>query len=215
MYQLYYCRGKASLTPHMLLEELNVPYALVPVDVNNNQHKSPAYLTLNPAGKIPLLIDNGVVISETAAICLYLIDKHPEKNLAPTVGTVERAEFYKWLIYLTNTLQTELMIYFRPQKYSLIDDVNIKHNAYRNIAAMLDIIENALVANHAKNKGPYLLGEECSAVDLFILMLARWTRDFASPARARLRFSEYLQRVSSRPAVLRTFEAEEIHSPYY
>ncbi len=95
MYQLYYCRGKASLTPHMLLQELDVPYQLIPIDVKNNQHKSPQYLALNPMGKIPLLVDNDTNISETAAICLYLADKHPEKNFAPALGTATRGHFYK------------------------------------------------------------------------------------------------------------------------
>ncbi len=103
MYLLYYCRGKASLAPHMLLEELDVPFRLVPIDVKNNQHKTLQYLALNPFGKIPLLIDNELKISETAAICLYLADRHPEKNFAPIPASYARAPFYKWLFFLTTS----------------------------------------------------------------------------------------------------------------
>src|SRR4051812_4806431 len=108
MYKLYFFPGNANLAPHMLLEELGVEYELVLVDRDKNAQKSPEYLKLNPNGRIPTLLDGEFVLYETAAICLHLVDRHPQAGLAPQVGTVERAEFYKWLIYLTNTLQAEL-----------------------------------------------------------------------------------------------------------
>ncbi|HEY0845691.1 MAG TPA: glutathione S-transferase N-terminal domain-containing protein [Noviherbaspirillum sp.] len=95
MYTLYYYPGNANLAPHMLLEELGVPYELVLVDREQNAHKQADYLKLNPTGRIPVLIDRDLVLFETAAICLHLVDRHPEAGLAPAVGTAERAEFYK------------------------------------------------------------------------------------------------------------------------
>lgn len=215
MYQLYYCRGKASLTPHMLLQELDVPYQLIPIDVKNNQHKSPQYLALNPMGKIPLLVDNNINISETAAICLYLADKHPEKNFAPALGTASRGRFYKWLFFLTNSLQNELMIYFNPQGYSKSDSEGVKSHAYENISGMLALIENQLSENSVAAIGPYFLGENCTVIDLLLLMLSRWTSDLAHPARVRPYFAEYLKLVASRPAVISTFNAENIVAPYF
>lgn len=215
MYQLYYCRGKASLTPHMLLEELDVPYQLVPIDVKNNQHKTAQYLALNPMGQIPLLIDLDVKITETAAICLYLSDKHPEKNFAPALGTTKRGLFYKWLFFLTSNLQAELMIYFNPQHYSESDKAGVKVRAYENISGMLDLIENQLVENQSFATGPYFLGKHCSAVDLLLLMLSRWTSDLAYPARVRPCLNKLLNLVVSRPAVIRAFNDENIVAPYF
>jgi glutathione S-transferase len=83
MYQLYYFPGNANLIPHMLLEEIGAPYELVPVDRANNAQKSPAYLKLNPTGRIPVLIDGDLVLFETAAICLHLADRHPESGSRP------------------------------------------------------------------------------------------------------------------------------------
>lgn len=215
MYQLYYCRGKASLAPHMLLEELAVPYQLIPIDVKSNQHRSPQYLALNPLGKIPLLIDKEMRISETAAICLYLADQHPEQHFAPKPGTVERGPLYQWLFFLTNTLQTELMIYFNPQRYGEIDQEGVKAHAYENISSMLELIENQLRENQLTARGPYFFGENCSVVDLMLLMLSRWTSDMAYPARSRSYFAEYLTLVAARPAIRRAFAAENIIAPYF
>ena len=105
MVQLHYAPGNASMTPHMLLEELGVPFELKQVDRDKNAHKSPEYLKLNPNGLIPVLIDGDLVLYETAAIVLHLVDTHPAAGLAPAVGTAERAQFYKWLVWLCASLQ--------------------------------------------------------------------------------------------------------------
>lgn len=91
MLELYYYPGNASLTPHMLLEELGVPFELKRVDRANAAHKSPDYLKLNPNGQIPVLVDGDLVLYETAAICLHLADTHPEARLVPPLATAERA----------------------------------------------------------------------------------------------------------------------------
>ena len=98
MIQLHYWPGNASMTPHMLLEELGVPFELKRVARDVGAHKQPEYLQLNPNGLIPVLVDGDLVLYETAAICLHLVDTHPAAGLAPSVGTAERAHFYKWLV---------------------------------------------------------------------------------------------------------------------
>jgi glutathione S-transferase len=97
MLKLHYFPGNASMAPHMLLEELGVPYELSLVDRTKQAHKSPAYLELNPNGLIPVLVDGELVLYETAAICLHLVDTHPAAGLAPALGSGDRAHFYKWL----------------------------------------------------------------------------------------------------------------------
>ena len=109
MLKLHYHPGNASLTPHMLLEELGVPFQLELVDRAKAAHKSPEYLKLNPNGLIPVLVDGDLVLYETAAICLHLADTHPQAKLAPPLATPERAHFYKRLIWLTNTMQAMLI----------------------------------------------------------------------------------------------------------
>ena len=99
---------------HLLLRELGTPFELVLVDRAVDAHKAPDYLRLNPNGLLPALTDGELVLYETAAICLHLCDTHPSAGLAPALGSAERAHFYKWLVWLTNTLQAALIPYFYP-----------------------------------------------------------------------------------------------------
>ncbi|MFS8085426.1 MAG: glutathione S-transferase family protein [Acidobacteriota bacterium] len=216
MYKLYYSPGNANLTPHMLLEEIGAPYELMVVDRANNAHKSHEYLKLNPAGRIPVLIDGDLVLFETAAICLHLVDRHPEAGLAPAVGTNERAEFYKWLVYLTNTLQTELITYFYPHR--MTDDeaatAQVKKHAEAHVSGpggMLDILDARL----AQSGGPWLLGAHYTAADPYLMMLSRWTRGMANPARNRKHLARFLEQIAGRPAVQRAFEQEGLKPPLY
>ena len=125
MLQLHYFPSNASITPHILLEEMGLPFELKLVDRTQGEQKSPEYLQLNPNGLIPVLIDGDMVLYETAAICLHLTDTHPEMGLAPAVGTNERAQFYKWLMWLTNTFQPAIIMYFYTDRYTSSTDPEV------------------------------------------------------------------------------------------
>jgi glutathione S-transferase len=160
-----------------------------------------------------VLVDGGLVLYESAAICLHLADRHAAAGLAPAPGSNERAQFYKWLIYLTNTVQAELLLYFYPER--LADDAaaaaQIKAHAESRTGDMLDLIEAALAAG----PGPFLLGATYRAVDAYLLMLCRWTRNLRHPARARPHLARLLDAVMARPATQRAFAAEGIAAPFY
>jgi glutathione S-transferase len=211
MLTLHHYPGNASMTPHMLLEELGVPYELRLVDRTKQAHKSPEYLKLNPNGLIPVLVDGDLVLYETAAICLHLADTHPAANLAPAFGSAERAHFYKWLAWLTNSMQATLMIYFYPERWA--DEAaaiaQVKAHAEAAVGPMLDQLDAQLAA-HGR---PWLLGERFGALDPYALMLCRWTRGFARPARERPHLKPWLERMLARPAVQRTFEQEGLKAP--
>lgn len=212
MYKLYYNPGSANLAPHMLLKELGVPHELIFVDQEKGMHRQPEYMKLNPSGRIPVLIDGDLVLFETAAICLHLVDRHPEAGFAPAIGTIERAQFYKWLIYLTNTLQAELITYFYSDR--LTDDdkaaAQVKAHAETRVGTMLDLLDNEL----AKSGGPFLLGTKFTAVDPYLFMLSRWTRMMHNPARNQPHLGRYQQMMLARPAVQCTFKAEGLGEPY-
>ncbi len=214
MITLHYFPGNASFTPHVLLRELGLPFELQQVDRAANVHKSPAYLKLNPNGLIPVLVDGELVLYETAAIVLHLVDTHPAAGLAPAVGTAARAHFYKWLVWLTNTLQATLIHYFYPER--MVDAGNaagaaqVKAAAQRKVAGCLAQID-AQLAGHG---GPWLLGAPFSAVDIYAFMLCRWTRGFDDrPARDYPHIGPWLQRVLARPAVQQVFAAEQLPPP--
>ncbi len=215
MLHLHYYPSTAAMAPHIVLQELGVPFELVLVDRPADAHKSPDYLKLNPNGLIPVLTDGDLVLYETAAICLYLCDMHPQAQLAPPLGTVERAHFYKWLIWLTNTLQATLITYFYPERSvnpgNAAGAAEVKAQAERKVGAMLDQLD-AELAHHG---GPWLLGQNYSALDPYAMMLCRWTRGFASaPARVRPHLGPYLQAMLVRQAVQRVFATEKLVQPW-
>ena len=214
MIRLYYYPGNASLAPHVLLEEIGAPFELAFVDRTVGAQKSPEYLKLNPNGLIPVLVDGDLVLYESAAICLYLADLHPQAKLAPPLRTPERAQLYKWLVWCTNTLQATLMHYFYPARMVNEGDeeaaAQVKAHAQARCGPMLDRLD-AQLASHG---GPWLLGQAYSAADPYALMLCRWTRGFARPARSLPNLGPYLQRMLARPAVQRAFAAEKLPQPF-
>ena len=211
MLQLHYYPGNASMAPHLLLEELGAAYELKLVDRTQQAHKSAEYLLLNPNGLIPVLVDGDLVLYETAAICLHLLDTNPKAGLAPAPGSSARAHFYKWLVWMTNSLQAALIIYFYPERWADNPEAaaQVRSHAQTKVGALLDQIEAEL----ERHGGPYLLGETFSAVDLYALMLCRWTRGFGRPARSLPQLGAYLQRLLARPAVQRVFEQEGLAAP--
>ncbi|MBK6469887.1 MAG: glutathione S-transferase family protein [Betaproteobacteria bacterium] len=214
MITLHYLPGAASFAVHSLLRELNATFTLQLVDRANDGHKSPAYLKLNPNGLIPVLVDGDLVMYETAAILLHLADTHPAAGLAPPLGSAERAHYYKWMLWLSNTLQATLIHYFYPERW--VDEGNadgtaqVKAHAEAKVVACLKQIDDQL-AGHG---GPWLLGAHYSAVDPLAFMLCRWTRNFGSrPARDFAHIGPYLQRMLARPALKHVFAAEQLPPP--
>lgn len=215
MITLHYYPGNASFTPHVLLHEIGEPFELALVDRTVQAHKSPDYLKLNPNGLIPVLVDGDLVLYETAAIALHLADTHPAARLAPPVGTKERAEFYKWLIWMTNTLQPALIIYFYPDRWAdpgatqAADD--LRRHAQERIGGLLDQMDAEL----ARHGGPWFGGAAYSALDPFAFTLCRWTRGFSmAPARDRPHLGPYLERMLERPAVQRALANEGLTPPW-
>lgn len=215
--QLYYSPGTACLAPHFLLEELGLPYELVLVDTSKQEHQQPAYLKLNPNGKIPLLIDGDLQLTESAAICLYLADQYGAQNkdinFSPALGTPIRARLYQWMMYLTNTLQAELLSYFYPERRNAdaAGAAQVKATAEQRVAQMLGYIDDHL----AQSQGEYLIGEQVSIADLFLFMLCRWTRGMQKPARDYPQLGPYLQGLLERRSIIKTFEMEGIQAPFY
>ena len=215
MIRLHYYPSTAAMAPHILLEELGVPYERVLVDRARDAHRAPDYLRLNPNGLIPVLTDGGLVVYETAAICLHLCDTHPGAALAPPLASSERTRFYQWLMWLTNTLQSALIVYFYPERW--MDEghaagaAELKRHAERRIGGLLDQLDTEL----ARHGGPWFMGEAHGALDAYVFTLCRWTRNFAStPARARPHLGPYLQRMLARPAVQRVLHSEGLSAPF-
>lgn len=214
--QLHYYPSTAAMIPHIVLEELGVPYERVLVDRTRGEHKEAPYLRLNPNGLMPVLTEGELVLYETAAIVLHLCDTHPQAKLAPALGTTERAHFYKWLMWCTNTLQATLIVYFYPERWVKEGDAEGMAEVKRCAQVKVDALVDQLEAHLATHGGPWFLGATYSALDAYVFTLCRWTRNFQGrKARDLPRLGPYLQRMAQRPAVQRVFAAEGLSAPFF
>jgi glutathione S-transferase len=214
MIQLHYFPGNASMTPHLLLGEMGLPFELKLVDREHGALQSPEYLALNPNGLIPVLVDGDLVLYETAAIVLHLVDTHPEAGLSPTPGTAERAHFVKWLVWLAASLQSQMTYYFYADRYLAPGNTDgvaqLKAAVEAKIAGLIDQIDARLAASG----GPWMMGERFSALDPYTFMLCRWTRGMKRPARTLPHIAPFLQRVLERPAIQRVIATEGLNRPW-
>ena len=181
------------MAPRFILEKLNVAYELILVDRAASEQTSEKYLSLNPFGRIPTLIDGDVVLFESPAICLYLAEKNAEINLIPTLGNLLRPVFHQWLMYLTNTLQAELMTYSYPDRYFIdqSDRERLQASSAQRITSMFDIIDLELAQND------YLVGDSVTVCDYFLFMLCIWADELAKPPLAYRNVSRYLRRMAA------------------
>jgi glutathione S-transferase len=208
---LHYFPSNASMTPHLLLREIGVPFELQLVDRTQAAHKSPAYLKLNPNGLIPVLQHGDLVLYETAAIVLHLVDAFPQAGLAPPVGTPARAEFYKWLVWLSSSVQALMPLYFYSDRWVAAGNAagaaEVRAQAEAKIASMIDQVEARLAIQ------PWMGGDRYSALDPYTFMLCRWTRGMTRPARTLPHLGPWLQKMLARPAVQRVIELEGLPPP--
>lgn len=205
-HQLYYYPGNANLAPHVLLEEAGCEVELVLVDRAARAQKSPEYLRLNPNGRIPTLVCGDLVVFEAAAICVHIAEQHPEARLIPPLGALQRAHFFQWLMFLTNTVQPAFMALRYPEQFSSDPAAHdgVRNRAGEQLGQALAVIEQAL------GDGPFLLGRY-SACDAYLFMLTWWAARRLPESPLRLpRLKACIDAVLARPATLRACRAEGI-----
>ncbi len=200
MYTLYTAPDCGSFVAHALMDEAGADYRLVEIDIAKREHKSKAYLKVNPMGTIPALdVGRGRIMTESAAMVIYLVDRFPKAGLGPPPDAPERPAFLSWLVFLAvNTYQAEDREY-RPEWYTTVPEEceGLRAAAARQIDDQFATIDEALGGSR------YLAGAHRSAADLYLLMIACWhdepSRLFdACPNVARVCDEERGQDVSAR-----------------
>jgi glutathione S-transferase len=197
--RLHYVPGSAAMAPHAALAEIGVPYELVLVERDSDGRPSDEYLALNPWGKIPTLEDGDLVLTESAAICLHLAERFPEARLVPPAGTRERSELYRWLLWLTNTIQPAELRQMYPDRYGA---EGVKEAAEAELHG-----HYALIDSHLADR-EWLVGEERTVADLFLFMVTRWGRHLTPPAWERPNLRAHWLRTLARPGVTKVIEEQ-------
>jgi glutathione S-transferase len=212
MMRLHYYPGFISLAPHIIIEEIGLDYELAFVNLHKGPNRNPSYLALHPDGLVPVLEDDGLVLYESTAIILHLLESNGGAALVPEVGSRLRSDFYKWLMWLSTALHANLSLYLHPNKVAASDEaqVEIKDGAERRVNVQFDRVEEELT----RHGGQWFLGETYSAIDAYLFTLARWSRGMPRPAASRLQLGAYLHRMINRPAVERAHAQEHLSQPW-
>lgn len=169
--KLYEFGPTRSLRVRWTLQEMNVAFESVVVNLMNGEHHGPEFLKVNPAAKIPVLVDGPHVLNESAAIALYLADKYPERGMLPDDVT-GRGQAYRWLFFTVTELEQPLWRITRntrlyPEAERVPADVAIASREFEEMAAVLE--------DHMRGRD-YVVGSRVSVVD-FVLA---WTLDWAN-----------------------------------
>ena len=180
-----------------MLEEVGQPYKTEVLDYASTM-KAPAYLAINPMGKVPGLRHGNAVVTETAAICAYLADAFPQAALAPPSGSKMRAPYYRWLFFTAGPVEAALTN--KALGFEVPPDRE-RMMGYGNIAQTLDTLEAAVSRD-------YLVGDSFTAADLYVGSHIGFGMMFGTLEK-RPAFEKYWQRVSSRPACLRAKELDD------
>ncbi len=188
-------RGRIA---HWMLEETGVPYETVWLEFGPAM-KSAEYLAVNPMGKVPALKHGAALITETAAICAYLADRFPEKNLIPPVNHPARADYYRWLFFAAGPL--ELAVTAKALGW-LVPEGKSGFVGFGSYNATIDTLERALAT------GPYICGDQFTAADVYVGSQLGWGMMFGTIEKRPL-FSDYVARVYARPAALNAVRLNE------
>ena len=178
MYTLHWSPNTGSFAPHAALAEAGADYRLVEVDLYAKEHHNPEFLALNPRAQVPVLnLPDGTVMTESVAMMMHIADCHPESSLLPPVGTSARARAYRWLVFGSVSIYETGCRIDDTHHYS--DDEShfdgIRERALRDLDRYWDMVADSA------GEGPYLLGRDFCAADIYLLMLSQW-----HPDRARL-----------------------------
>jgi glutathione S-transferase len=188
---LFHSPRTRSSTVRALLEELGASYDLHVLDMKKNEQHEPAYLAINPMGKVPAIRHGDTIVTEQPAIVLYLADLYADAGLAPAIGDPLRGAYLRWTVFYGSS--------FEP---AVIDRSMQREPAQRAASPYGDYDTMLGALTQQLRKGPYLLGERFSAADVLWASALGWTTAFKLVPELP-EIGAYMQRVNSRPAMTR------------
>ncbi|MEQ5520161.1 glutathione S-transferase family protein [Providencia rettgeri] len=178
-------------TVDLLLKILDVPYKRIELGYGADMHTA-EYLAINPMAKVPALVDGDAIVTETAAICLYLADKFIEKGLAPALNDPKRTDYYRWFLFTAGPIESAFTI---NNLGIQLDEEQQKSSGFGSVERTMACLEIGL--NNAK---PFICGEQFTAVDVyvgaFVMFLVKYQIMEATPA-----MQKYLDSLTAIPAI--------------
>ena len=196
-YTLYGDLGSGAFSAEAALAEAGAPYNFELVSLAKNEQKQPAFLAINPSGKMPALrLPEGEIVTESAAILLTLADHFPQARLLPPQAGSERAQAYRWLAFMAGEIYPIVEVVDYPERFV---PAGAQAEALRTKAR--DRIRERLLIIERMIHGPFLLAHGFSILDIYAAMFSRWSLE-AEWKRANLpRLLALAEAVSQRPAI--------------
>lgn len=192
-------------------EELGLEYEFRSIDLKTGEARQPAYLAINPGGKVPALVDGDLVLTESAAICNYLASRKPDSGLLPADGTAARALCDRWSYFAMTELEPPLwtitrhsLIYPEARRVPAIIDC-----AVWEFGRAVSLLEKALQA-HGK---PYIVGDQFTVADVLIAHCLSWAKAFNVPMESEVVMA-YAKALWQRPALKKAREVELAGEPH-
>ncbi|HNB27496.1 MAG TPA: glutathione S-transferase family protein [Alphaproteobacteria bacterium] len=197
MMKLYGFGPTRSLRALWGLRELGVEFEFVPVNLAAGEHRRPEFLAVNPAGKLPVLVDGDLVLPESAAIVLYLAEKYPEKGLMPA-KLEARAQVYRWVLFAMTELEQPLWrmakhSFLYPEHKRLPQDIDLAREDFIAMAAVLE--------RHMEGR-QFIVGERISVADCVTAYLMDWANE-RKLLEGLPNLAAYLRRMYRRPTAPR------------
>ncbi len=196
--KLYHSQFTRSGRARWILEEVGVPHELERISFRDGSHRKPEYLAINPHGTVPALVDGDLKLTESAAIVMHLADKFAEKNLAPALGTNERADYYRWMVYVPATVDPVLETITMHTRLLPEDKRNpaLVEDAKRKLGTIAHVLEAAIEGKS------YIVGDTFTAADVMVASALGWF-GFLGLLGDYPKLASYLGELQKRPAYQR------------
>ena len=169
-YRLFYADRSAAMGARAILEEIGEAYDLIETEIGVGMPRAPELLALNPNGWVPVLVWEHGAIYECAAIVIFLCDRNPQCQLAPSVDHPDRGRFLQWLFFFSSSLQTAYQMTYYADRFcaSKEDEDTVQRRSIKRLRELWQVIDNAI------GDGEWMLGQKFSAADIYLFMLTTW-----------------------------------------
>ena len=206
MLKLYYTASTCSLATHIVLEEVGADYSTVRIDFATAQQTSPEYLKINPKGRVPALVTDEGILTETPAMLVYVAQRFPQARLAPMDDPFFFAQIQSFNSYLCSHLHVAHAHRMRGHRWVDADDAAaiaaMQRKVPESVGGAFEMIEREML------KGPWVMGDQYTICDPYLFTLAQWLeKDGVDPARIP-RVVDHRRRMSERPGVKKAIAEE-------
>ena len=206
MYKLFYSPGTIALATHITLEEVGAPYEAIRLNIPEGEHTKPEYLKINPKGRVPSLITEDGILTETPAILLFLAQKFPEANLAPLDDVFRLAEMQSINSYFCSTLHINHAHRMRGHRWvDPSDSAAIKAMQEKVKSNMTDCFT---LVSHEMLQGPWVMGTHYTVADAYLFTVTRWMEGDGLNLTDFPKIEAHFNRMMARPPVQRALAAQ-------